>query len=101
MALNQESYFGRHSELFSCNVGIRSGRNLSLFRFVVYLNDIEEFMGINNDKGISKLCEKLENNFYNYLRLFVLLYADDKILLSEMPAELQYQYYVFHEYCKS
>ena len=92
---------GQHSDLFPCNVGVRQGENLSPFLFAVYLNDVEEFMFINNVQGLSELCENLENEFNVYLRLFVLLYADDTILLSEKPTELQYQLDVFHQYCKT
>jgi hypothetical protein len=53
---------------------------------------------INDVKGLSNLCDKLENELYIYLKSFVLLYADDTILLSETPTDLQHQLDVFYRY---
>jgi hypothetical protein len=50
-------------------------------------------------KGLLFISTKLEKDFDLYLKLFVLLYADDTILLSEIPENLQYQLDIFNEYC--
>lgn len=55
----------------------------------------------NHVKGLSKLCDKLENDFDVYLRLSVLLYADDAILLSETLIGFQNQLNVYHKYHKT
>jgi hypothetical protein len=66
---------GQQSELFSCNVGIRQGENLSPFLFAIFLNALEEYLYIKDVKGLSNLCDKLENGLYIYLKFFVLLYT--------------------------
>lgn len=55
----------------------------------------------NHVKGLSKLCDKLENDFDVYLRLSVLLYADDAILLSGTLIGFQNQLNVYHKYHKT
>lgn len=55
----------------------------------------------NHVEGLSKLCDKLENDFDVYLRLSVLLYADDAILLSGTLIGFQNQLNVYHKYHKT
>ena len=57
-------------------------------------------MLLNNCQGLSKVTQKLEAQFQVYLRLCVLLYADDTVLLSDTVNDLQHQLNVFHEYSK-
>ena len=46
-------------------------------------------------------CNTLELNQLNvYLKLFVILYADDTVIMSETKEDLQKQLDVFSEYCK-
>lgn len=92
---------GLTSDMFPCTVGVRQGENLSPFLFTLYLNDLEGFLSTNGVKGLTSLSYQLENKCNLYLRLFVLLYADDTILLSESPDDLQHQLNVFQRYCKS
>jgi hypothetical protein len=72
---------GQHSELLSCNVGVRQGEKRSPFLFAAYLIDLEEYMYISDVKVLSNLCDKLGNKLCVYLKCFALLYAYDKILL--------------------
>ena len=91
---------GTYSEWFECIDGVRQGEIISPFLFSLYLNDLEEFLLSNNVKDLSCLSEKVEREFNIYLQLFVLLYADDTILLSESPDDLQYLLDIFSTYCK-
>jgi hypothetical protein len=34
-----------------------------------------------------------------YMNIFVLLYADDTVLMAETPEDLQTQLNIFHNYC--
>ena len=76
---------------FICKSGVRQGENLSPFLFSLFLNDLEHFLSANDAKGLKSLSEKLENDVHIYLKLFILLYADDTSLLSESSLNLQHQ----------
>ena len=93
------SFNGMNSNYFPCDNGLRQGENLSPFLFSLYLNDLQEFMSQHNVRGLAKVSEELYNTFDVYLKLFILLYADDTILCSDCPKDLQMQLDVFCDYC--
>ena len=74
------NYNNCKSAYFSCDIGVRQGENLLPFLFA--------------------LSEKIEVNLNIYLKLFVLLYADDTVIMAESREDLQAQLNVFGEYCK-
>jgi hypothetical protein len=94
---------GLYSDPFPCTIGVRQVENLSPFLFALDLNVLENFMHNNNVKDLPFISTKFENELgmYMYLKLLVLLYADDTILLSETHLDLQYHLKVFEDYCKS
>ena len=49
---------------------------------------------------LKQLKKKFEENLNIYLKLFVLLYADDTVIMAESHEDLQAQLNVFGEYCK-
>ena len=73
---------------FLCNVGVRQGENLSLLLFALFLNDFETAFDNCGSIGIN-INELLEINSESVLKLFVLLYADDTVILSLSPRDLQ------------
>ena len=93
---------GEISEYFSCNVGVRQGENLSPLLFAIYLNDFEKalqpcYAGLNYIKEIT------EDEFFNFqvlLKLYVLLYADDTVVLAESDYALQMALNAAYSYCK-
>ena len=78
---------GKLSDSFPCQTGVRQGENLSPLLFAIYLHDFKQFL---QDKynGLNLLSEiqnqnNLPNEMENYIKLLVLMYADDTILLAE------------------
>ena len=71
--------------------------------FALFLNDFGHFL---QDKchGVDILPEKLytnakQNEIQVYLKLFTLLYADDTLILSKSPDDLQNALNALSEYC--
>ena len=87
------------SDCFPCKRGVRQGENLSPFLFSLFLNDIEQFLSSHGVSGLESISRKYENEFDMYLKIFILLYADDTVLLSESKDDLQHQLNIFHAYC--
>jgi hypothetical protein len=48
-----------------------------------------------NITGLQTISDELENNLDIYLKLFILLYADDTALLAETANDLQTQHIAF------
>ena len=79
------------SSCFYCNVGLRQGENLVLILFS-FLNNLKSFLGQNvNGFNISRtLAQKTDvHDIVNYVYLFLLLYADDTIVLAETSEDMQ------------
>ena len=88
--LNQET-----SENFVCNMGVRQGENLSPLLFAFYVNDIES-------KLLEYNCNALDfgNDLINsYLKLLVLMYADDTIILSDSEGGMRQALIALNTYC--
>ena len=77
------------SDLYSCDLGLLQGEILSPFLFTIFLNDIEMHLGQNLHDGIT----------LDHLQLYLLLFADDAVLISETPEGLQRSLDSLHTYC--
>ena len=85
------------SIFFPSEYGVRQGENLSTLLFSLYLNDLENFI-------ISGGVDTIDLNFivqesHLYLKLLILLYADDTIIFSNDKNNFQKALDNFHEYC--
>ena len=89
---------GVNSAFFACECGVHQGENLSPLLFALYLNILEFFLRSHQSSGIN--LELATQDIYLDLQMFVLLYADDTVLIAESPEELQNSLHIFSEYCK-
>ena len=80
----------RHSQVILVSVKVK---NLSPVLFSLILNDLTEFIshvydGLNAVSNMSKIL--LSNDEIEvYFKLYILLYADDTVILAETVVELQ------------
>ena len=78
---------GEKSPFFACNCGVRQGENLSPVLFSLFLNDLESFLLNKGNVGIE--FPGVDNDIEVFLKILILLYADDTVLISENPIKLQ------------
>ena len=92
---------GISSLYFNSFVGVRQGENLSPLLFALFLNDIESFC-------LSRQCSTLKylatlytrcNIDNRILNLFVLLYADDTVVMAGSETGLQTNLDLLKAYC--
>ena len=70
--------------------GVRQGECLSPLLFSMFLNDIEDHFILHGYHGID----------ISFTKLFLLLYADDIVILADTAEELQNGFDILYEYCK-
>lgn len=87
------------TDFFISNIGVRQGENISPFLFIIFLNDLEEFFRSNNVNGIQCSEHPMDDSLVLYLKIFILLYADDTIILSNSAEDLQNSLNVYAAYC--
>ena len=85
------------SAFFPSECGVRQGENLSPLLFSMYLDDLENFIISGGVDSIN--LEIRTNEIHVYLKLLILLYADDTIIFSNNKTNFQKALDNFHEYC--
>ena len=83
------------SKYFASNTGVRQGENLSPLLFALYIRDLETYL---LSKGNNYIDFK-DDAANNLVKLFILLYADDTIILFNTAAGLQKSLNDLKNYC--
>ena len=90
---------GSKTDFFISNIGVRQGENLSPLLFNLFLNDLNEYFRTNQCQGIT--IHELDENLFVYLKIFLLLYADDTIIIADSAANLQFALNIYCSYCET
>ena len=88
---------GKLSDFFVSNVGVRQGENLSPLLFTIYVDDLENYLSANGSVPLE--VDKMFNT-ENVLKLLVLLYAHDTLILADSPENLQKSLHNLSLYCE-
>ena len=93
MILSQELPLQRERLLFSTLNWVRQGENLSP---LLFLNDLRGILHMHKAPGLT--CNtKIDDHFMVYIKLFVLLFADDTVISSNNCDDLQTTLNVFEK----
>ena len=61
---------GQQSAIFSSEIGVRQGENISPILFSLFLNDVERYLVMNNNNGITMDYRHEDANFYLQILVF-------------------------------
>jgi len=96
---------GNHglTAFFASSTGVRQGENLSPILFSIFLNDLVQHISTSY-KGLSVLSESIntvlsDDTVEVYVKLFLLLYADDTVIIAESISDLQSALNAMYVYC--
>ena len=95
---------GHLSDYFPCSVGVRQGENLSPIMYALYVNDLKghlarKYEGLPLLSEMARMCKIVNNDIYS--NIFLLMYADDTIIMAESPSELQAALNAHYQYCQT
>ena len=89
-------FSGSQSSFFQSYCGVRQDKNLSPALFSLFLNDLEDYLNAHHCKGIS--VDYTDENISVYLKILILLYADDTVIFGTEPHSFQDNLNIFYEY---
>ena len=87
-------YLWKISDCFERLVGVKQGEPLSPLLFILFLNDLSAELGIDTNTG------NVNDEVIDLFQKFMLLFADDTVLISESHSELQILLNKLSSYCK-
>ena len=90
---NEES-----SVFFPCLQGVRQGENLSPFLFSLFLNDLNAYLTTKRAYGVT--CDINYEDISYFMKILVILFADDTVIFGTTEADLQYSLDLFQNYCE-
>ena len=85
------------SDLLISNRGLKQGDNVSPILFSMYLDDLEDYFDADGIDGVT--IDYDSDDISVFLKIFVLLYADDTIIISDNAENFQKCLDSFFEYC--
>ena len=75
---------------------------MSPLLFSIYLNDLELFLSQSGDvNGVTCSSNNIEENAHVFLTLFVMLYADDTVILADKAGEFQNALNIYDLFCET
>lgn len=92
-------YNSEQSEFFPCLTGDRQGENLSPFLFSIFLNDLEKFVLELDGSPLELVKEKCLSELNIIIKLCIILYADDTVILADTYEGMQHALDIFQSYC--
>ena len=92
------TFSGEQSQFFHSYSGVRQGENVSTVLFAIFLNDLDDYLVQHNCNGIT--LDSDNQDILLYLKLFVLLYADDTVVFGTDTISFQEKLNYFYEYTK-
>ena len=91
-------FAGVQSSFFQSYCGVRQGEKLSPVLFALFLNDLDDYLEQHNCNGIN--IESSDQEISIYLKLLVLLYADDTVIFGTDAVAFQESLNHFYEYTR-